>query len=98
MAKKGVGLLSWSSRGQYGIEGWISAATGYRMPKKAGYFDEMSKVFHGDKTINYVVQRLTTANRIAKKGGHVIMHRNDQVFRLHFDNRRVIQEIEPGSV
>lgn len=52
----------------------------------------MVRVFESGKTIQFVASRLTSANKLAKRGGHVVMEYNDQIFRLHFDNRRVIQE------
>jgi hypothetical protein len=43
-----------------------------------------------NKTVEYVQGRLRSASEIYKKGGHVTMERRDQLFRMHYDNRRVL--------
>jgi hypothetical protein len=43
------------------------------------------------KTIEYVQSRLRSASDIYKKGGQVVMVKKDQLFRMHFYNRRVLQ-------
>jgi hypothetical protein len=43
-----------------------------------------------NKTLEYVQGSLRSARDIYKKGGHVTMKYRDQLFRLHFDNRRVL--------
>lgn len=43
------------------------------------------------KTIEYIQSRLRSASEVYKHGGHVTMIYRDQQFRMHFDNKRVIQ-------
>jgi hypothetical protein len=43
-----------------------------------------------EKTLEFVQSRLRSASDIYKKGGHVTMLYRDQVFRMHFDNRRLL--------
>jgi len=76
-----------------GIESKIIATTGFQ------HFytkDEMIKVFTDtiktdSKTIEFILSRLRSATDIFKKGGHVTMEYKDQQFRMHFDNKRVIE-------
>jgi hypothetical protein len=42
------------------------------------------------KTLEYIQSSLRSATDIVKQGGHVTMKFRDQLFRLHFDNRRVL--------
>jgi hypothetical protein len=42
------------------------------------------------KTIEYIQSRLRSATDIYKKGGHVTMQNRDQLFRMFFDNRRML--------
>ena len=44
-----------------------------------------------NKTIEYIQTRLRSASDVFKLGGHVTAKYRDQQFRLHFDNKRVIQ-------
>jgi hypothetical protein len=50
------------------------------------------------KSIEYIQSRLRSASDIFKKGGHVTMVYKDQQFRMHFDNKRVIEESLNGEV
>jgi hypothetical protein len=43
------------------------------------------------KSLEYLQFSLRSAKDIFKKGGHVTRVYKDQVFRLHYDNRRLIQ-------
>ena len=42
------------------------------------------------KVMEFIMSSLRSAGDIYKKGGHVTMKHRDQLFRLHYDNRRVI--------
>jgi hypothetical protein len=42
------------------------------------------------KTIEYIQTRLRSASDIYKKGGHITMVYKDQLFRMHYDNRRLL--------
>ena len=46
------------------------------------------------KSIEYIQTRLRSASDIYKKGGHVTMVYKDQQFRMHFDNKRVLENEE----
>jgi hypothetical protein len=45
-----------------------------------------------NKTLEYVQSSLRSALDIYREGGHVTMVYKDQTFRLHYDNRRIIEE------
>lgn len=42
------------------------------------------------KTIEFIQTSLRSASEIYKHGGHVTMKYRDQLFRMHYDNRRVL--------
>jgi hypothetical protein len=42
------------------------------------------------KEIEYIQTRLRSATDIYKQGGHVTMVYKDQSFRLHYDNKRLL--------
>lgn len=42
------------------------------------------------KTMEFTQSRLRSAADIYNKGGQVTMQYRDQIFRMHFDNRRVL--------
>lgn len=90
----GRGIMAWSTRGQLGFGSRIMATTGFQN-KLYSDKEEMKEVFSQalkseKKTIGFVQHRLRSATDIYKKGGHVISTYKDQIFRLHFDNRRVL--------
>ena len=95
----GKGIITWTTRGQLGIESKIKATTGFQ---SFGYTqDELIAFFKNilsskDKYFELAAPTQSTlrgANEIYKKGGHVTMTYKDQIFRLLYDNRREI--IEP---
>jgi len=49
-------------------------------------FNQTIKSEH--KTIEYVQSSLRSASELYKHGGHVTMKYRDQLFRMHYDNRR----------
>jgi hypothetical protein len=93
--KEGVGVMSWSTRGQLGIGSYIKATTGFQ---SGGYqhtelVTEFKKVLGSDsKQFEYVAKRLRGAKDVFTKGGHVQSIYKDQKFRMLFDNRRQILE------
>jgi len=100
LKKDGKGVISWTTRGQLGIETGMTATTGFQRPKKfdkpqrdelVNQFKELLK--SKDKFFEYTRKSLRGASDIYKKGGHVTTILKDQVFRLLYDNRRSI--IEP---
>jgi hypothetical protein len=92
---KSKGIISWSTRGQLGVEQGIKATTGFQ---SGGYtqtelVDEFKKVLgKKDKSFEFTLATTRSAKEIYKKGGQVTLIRRDQKVRLQFDNRRAIQE------
>lgn len=90
----GIGIVSWTTRGQLGIQSYIKATTGFQ---NQGYdHSELVTVFKDclkgkDKYFEFVQQRLRGAKDIYLKGGHVTRNIRDQIFRLFYDNRRQIE-------
>lgn len=72
----------------------MSAVTGFQMPFRRDNYELFKEAFKGEKTLPYVTNRLVSANKIAKKGGHVLMEHNDHQYRLHYDNRRIIKDFD----
>lgn len=97
--KEGVGIISWSTRGQLGVGSTIKATTGFQA---SGYsHPEMVTIFKNvmqsdKKEFEFVVKRLRGAKDIYTKGGHVQSIYKDQKFRMYYDNRRQI--IEPRTL
>ena len=94
LKNEGRGIIAWSTRGQLGIESKIIATTGFQhniYPNRLDLIDVFSQIFNSqDKTVEYVQTRLRSAKDVYQKGGHVTMVYKDQRFRLHFDNKRVL--------
>jgi hypothetical protein len=90
----GCGVMAWSTRGQMGYGSKILATTGFQHTKyfdKRELFGVLESVMKSDaKVIEYQQSSLRSASEIYKKGGHVTMKYRDQLFRMHFDNRRVL--------
>jgi len=91
----GKGMIAWTTRGQLGIESKIVATTGFQrlIYNKPDLLDLFIETINSeDKRIEYVQSRLRSASDIYRKGGHVTMVYKDQIFRMHYDNRRLIVE------
>lgn len=89
----GKGIISWTTRGQLGIESNIRATTGFqnRNYTQSELVTLFSKILCSkDKTLEYIQSSLRSALTITKKGGHVTMTYKDQKFSLRYDNRRLI--------
>lgn len=91
----GKGIVAWSTRGQLGIDSKIIATTGIQHKAFQGK-DDMLKWFidtmkSESRTLEFVQGRLRSASDIYKRGGHVTMIKRDQLFRMHYDNRRVLE-------
>lgn len=88
------GLISWSTRGQLGLEKGIKATAGFQ---SYGYSnDEMVKIFKDilskeEKMFEFTQKSTRSAKDVFNRGGHVISIYKDQKVRLIYDNRRVIQ-------
>lgn len=95
LKSNGRGIIAWSTRGQIGIDSKIIATTGLQHRAFQGRLDMLAgflATFKTDiKTVEFVQSRLRSASEIYKRGGHVTMVRRDQLFRMHFDNRRVLE-------
>jgi hypothetical protein len=96
MRKSGVGLIVWSTRGQFGKNSGIKATTGFQVrslsPEELEtLLLETMKTPH--KELEYIQYSLRSALDLYNKGGHVTMLQKDQTFRLHYDNRRLITNI-----
>ena len=78
-----------------GIESKILATTGIQ--HKA--FSNKSKMLacfintlkSPSRSIEFIQNRLRSATDIIKNGGHVTSLKRDQIFRMHFDNRRILE-------
>jgi hypothetical protein len=91
----GRGIISWTTRGQHGLESNIAAATG--LQKKGYEKNELSTLFKktlkdSTKMFEFTRSSLRSAKDIFIKGGHVTEVLKDQTFRLFYDNRRKIVE------
>ena len=90
---EGVGILSWTTRGQLGFESKIIATTGLQhFYTKNDMVEVLVETFKSEgKIIEYIQSRLRSPSDIYKKGGHVTMIYKDQNYRMHFDNKRVLE-------
>ena len=91
----GEGVISWTTRGQMGINSKIVATTGFQ---RGGYEKkELVELFKNtlssaNKFFEFTTWGLRSAKDIFEKGGHVIDVRKDQIFRLFHDGRRSMVE------
>lgn len=91
--KFGKDILSWTTRGQLSESSGIMAATGFQ--KGSASLSEIQSLFFdklksNDKTLLFLRSSLRSALDIYKEGGHVTRTYSDQVFRLMYDNKRII--------
>lgn len=89
----GSGIISWKTRGQFSANSGISAMTGFQRNGRS--LEEIQLLLTDtikseDKSLEYVMSTLRSANDIYKQGGHVTSEYKDQIFRLTYDNRRLI--------
>ena len=89
----GKGILAWTTRGQLGFESKIIATTGFQhIYKKDDMWTTFSEIFASEhKSIEFVQSRLRSASDIYKRGGHVTMVYKDQQFRMHYDQKRLLE-------
>lgn len=90
---EGVGIISWTTRGQFSKGSGIKATTGFQ--SRFYKSNELERIFldvlSGEwKSLEYVQHRLRSAKDIYNEGGHVTMEKKDQNYRLKFDNRRKV--------
>lgn len=91
--KEGIGIITWTTRGQFSLDGNLMAATGFQRGLYS--LEEIDKLLRDcissdSKEITYINKRLRSAVEIFKYGGHVTNEYRDQIFRLLFDNKRKI--------
>ena len=89
------GIISWTTRGQLGIDSTLKATTGfqnynYRQTELNYLFSDLLKKQNRDRGIEYIQTSLRSALDIVKRGGHVTRKYRDQKFSLLYDNRREI--------
>lgn len=89
-----TGLISWSTRGQLGLEGKIRAMTGYQVTiQSQELVEKVLDVMHGDKTLPFVQFSLRSAKDIYQKGGNVTAKLQEKVLNMKHDNRRNVTEL-----
>lgn len=94
------GVISWSTRGQLGLEKGIKATTGFQ---SIGYsHEELVSNFKEvlstkEKCFEFTLFSLRSAKDIFKQGGHVTSKYRDQKIRLLYDNRRLIKESDNNN-
>lgn len=88
----GKGIISWTTRGQLGIESKIIATTGFQNKIFTDKKELVNLIVDGinsnEKTIEYIQKSLRSASDISKKGGHVTQTYKEIQFLLKHDNRR----------
>jgi hypothetical protein len=76
------------------VESKIIATTGFQhrvYGSKTEMLEGFISTFKSEhKTLEFIQSRLRSASEIYKKGGQVTMVYRDQLFRMHYDNRRVL--------
>ena len=95
LKNQGKGILAWSTRGQIGIDSKMIATTGLQHRVFRGKGEMVKSLIQTikseSKSLEYIQSRLRSASDIYKRGGQVIMLRRDQIFRMHYDNRRQLE-------
>lgn len=89
----GVGILSWTTRGQFSLDGRILAATGFQAKGLDREF--LNVTFRNvlsdeSKLIEYIQTSLRSAKDLYLNGGHVTKTFSDRSFRMEYDNKRVL--------
>jgi hypothetical protein len=91
---RGRGVMAWGTRGQIGFESQILATTGFQNRSYKNR-EELVELLTGvmkseTRTLEFVQSSLRSASDIFKGGGNVTGKYRDQIFRMHYDNRRVL--------
>lgn len=88
------GVISWSTRGQVGLEGNIKATTGLRVSRDKAV-EVVKKAFSSEeRTYKYMGMSLRGPNTIYKDGGMVTPEYTENTFMPIFDNRREVNDVE----
>lgn len=101
LKKESLGIISWTTRGQLGLEKGLKATTGFQSGSvlHKTMIDEFTRILQtDDKRISYIQSSLRGSKEIFLKGGHATMRYKDQSFRMVYDNRRVIIEENQAGV
>lgn len=85
------GLISWTTRGQYSLDGKVSAMTG--LQKRAIKDSDLGVLLHNtieneSKSFGYIQSRLRSALEVYKTEKHVTMLFSDRNFNMYSDNKR----------
>ena len=93
LKSKGLGIISWTTRGQFSLDGKISASTGFQ--SKGIRMEELDTIYRNtmsgeDRVIEFIQSSLRSAKDIYVYGGHVTKKFADRVFRMEFDNKRIL--------
>jgi len=89
----GKGVISWTTRGQFGLGSEIKATTGFQRKgmSKSNLFELFNDTMGtSEKQLEYIQTSLRSATDISKKGGHVVQTYRDSAFTMKYDNRRLI--------
>lgn len=98
---EGVGVISWTTRGQAGIGSGIIATTGlqrknynlYNPLDKEEFIGLLEKTMnHDSHELEYIQRSLRSAKDISLRGGHVTSVYRDQIFRMQYDHRRKLHD------
>lgn len=89
----GKGVISWTTRGQFSLDGKILAATGFQT--KGLLKEDLECLFKNtlsgeDRIIEFIQGSLRSAKDLYMQGGQVTKIYADRIFRLEFDNKRVL--------
>lgn len=86
-----IGIISWSTRGQLGVDSLLKAMTGYQATVPHNELVPIIKeAMDTTKQINFVQFSLRSALDAFKSGGTVTPILSERVFNLKYDNRRLI--------
>lgn len=101
LKKTSLGIISWTTRGQLGLDEGIKATTGFQnagVSHDTLVSDFTASMQSGEKCLVYIQQTLRGGKEIYVKGGHTTVKYNDHSFRLKFDNRRLINDPSSESL
>lgn len=93
LKSSGKGITSWTTRGQFSLDAQISAITGLQTKgiDKKSLDALLKKTLAGDdRIIEFIQSSLRSAKDIYVKGGHVTSIYSDRVYRMDFDNKRIL--------
>jgi len=86
-------MISWATRGQFSYDGNIKATTGLQRNNYTK--DELRALLHdtfntSGKSLEYIQRTLRSGLDILKEGGSVTTVYKDKIFRMYYDNRKVM--------